>query len=347
MKVVALFQIYLPYFLPRTPEWSEARNFQFQFDVEGHLVNIHPRRADEKLFPAPIDEQLAEAIIRVESESVIPAGAPTEIPLRHRIFDRVEAQVYGEVASRDDCLNSDLAFAYRRRAISGCDRFLYLCRLAGRDPDVTGLTWQYSFEHDRCYFEPPHSLIWFDAESKEPLRDDEGRDLWTVTAGSVRSPVRLPLEFGLLTKIFDSGDKQHLPIRLLVSAKGRLVADQLHEGIVNLASACEIASTQYIARKGMDGDPQVKNILGAKKYSFAERRFNQLTLHIDKRSLKIDDPDAFDLLEKAYRVRNSVAHNGELAYKDPSSGMVIPVTRSMANSFFRACERAIDWVENL
>jgi hypothetical protein len=253
MKVVALFQIYLPYFLPRTPEWSEAKNFQFQFDVEGHLVNIHPRRADEKLFPSPVDENLSEGIIKVESESVIPIGAPTEIPLRYRIFDRIEAQVYGEVASRDDCLNADLAFAYRRRAISGCDRFLYLCRLAGRDPDVTGLTWQYSFEHDWCYFEPPHSLIWFDAETKEPLRNDEGRDLWTVSGGSVRSPIRLPLEFGLITKIFDSGNEQHLPIRILVSAKGRLVADQLHEGIVNLASACEIASTQYIARKGMDG----------------------------------------------------------------------------------------------
>lgn len=55
MKVAALFQIYLPYFLPRTPEWSEARNFQFQFDVEGHLVNIHPRRA-----PALIRSQGAD-----------------------------------------------------------------------------------------------------------------------------------------------------------------------------------------------------------------------------------------------------------------------------------------------
>jgi hypothetical protein len=347
MKVVALFQIYLPYFLPRTPEWSEARYFQFHFDVEGHLVNIHPKRADEKLFPSPIDENLSEGIIKVESESIIPIGAPTEIPLRYRIFDRIEAQVYGEVASRDDCLNSDLAFAYRRRAISGCDRFLYLCRLAGRDPDVTGLTWQYSFEDDQCYFEPPHSLIWFDADTKEPLRNAEGQDLWTVSGGSVRSPIRSPLEFGLLTKIFESGNEQHLPIRLLVSAKGRLVADQLHEGIVNLASACEIASTQYVVRKGMDGDPQVKNILGTKKHSFAERRFHQLTLHVDNRSLKIEDADAFDLLEKAYRTRNSVAHNGEMAYKDPSSGMTVPVTRSMANSFFSACERAIDWVESL
>jgi hypothetical protein len=95
MKVVALFQIYLPYFLPRTPEWSVHKNFQFQFNVEDHLVNIHPRRADEVLFPSPIDENLAQGIINVGSETVIPIGAPTQIPLLYRIFDRVEAQVYG------------------------------------------------------------------------------------------------------------------------------------------------------------------------------------------------------------------------------------------------------------
>jgi hypothetical protein len=66
MKVLALFQIYLPYFLPRTPEWSEDKYFQFHFEVEGHLVNVHPRKADEKLFPSPIDEQLAEAKIELE-----------------------------------------------------------------------------------------------------------------------------------------------------------------------------------------------------------------------------------------------------------------------------------------
>jgi hypothetical protein len=54
---------------------------------------------------------------------------------------------------------------------------------------------------------PPHSLIWFDAESKDPLRDDEGRDLWTVSAGSIRSPVRLPLEFGLPLSFIHGPDK--------------------------------------------------------------------------------------------------------------------------------------------
>lgn len=352
MKVVALFQIYLPYFLPRTPQWSEDENFQFQFEVEGHLVNVHPRKADEKLFPSPIDEQLAEAKIELEphfaeSGLIVPVDAPTEIYVRDRCFDRVEAQVYGEVASRDDCAKGEVTWEYRRCAISACNKFLYLCRTMARDPDITGLTWYYSFDHDRCYFGPPHSLIWFDADSLEPLRDEQGNDFWKALSGSIRSPVRLPVDFDLLTQSFSRAE-QDLVAELLVSAKERLISDQLQEGIINLASACEIAATRYVERKGMNGDAQVKAIIDARRtHSFAERHYHLVTSHIDGRSLKADDPDAFDLVEKAYRTRNKLAHTGELAYRDPISQTTIMVSRSMSVDFFKGCDRAVEWINKL
>lgn len=348
MKVVALFQIYLPYYLPRTPEWSEAPYLQNQFDVEGHLVNVHPRRADEELFPSPIDEQLAGLKIKVESEFVMPVDAPTEIAVRDRCFDRIEAQVYGEVASRDDCKSSELAFAYRRRAISACNAFLYHCRVAGRDPEILGLSWQYNFDHDRCFFPFPHSLVWFDAESKKPLRDDEGHVVGTAVSGSIRSPVRVPVELDAVQQSLSLSHQPNLPLGLLVSAKERLMADHLHEGVIGLASACEMAATRYVERKGRQGDAQVRKIIAARqKHSFAERHFHLVTFHIDRRSLKTDDTAAFELLEKAYRTRNSLAHIGELAYKDSLSGAAVMVTRSMANDFFRGCERAVEWIGNL
>lgn len=346
MQVVALFQFYLPYFLPRTPEWSEAPYLQNHFDVEGQLVNVHARRVDEKLFPAPIDEQLAELKITVESDFIIPGGAPAEIFLRDRCFDRIEAQVYGEVASRDDCRSSELAFAYRRSAISACNKFLYHCRVAGRDPEVGGLIWHYNFDHDRCYFAFPHSLIWFDAESKEALRDDEGNLLGTAQSGSIRLPFRVPVELSAVQRSLSLNDQPDLPVGLLVSAKERLMVDQLHEGIVSLASACEIASNRYINRKGASGDPQASDILKSKK-SFAERRYHALPLLLSRRSLKTDDIDSFSLLEKAYRTRNKVAHTGELAYKDLMSGQFVKVTRSTATAFYNGCERAVEWIENL
>jgi hypothetical protein len=277
----------------------------------------------------------------------VPVDAPTEISVRDRCFDRIEAQVYGEVASRDECAKGEVTWQYRRCAISACNKFLHLCRMVTRDPDITGLTWYYSFDHDRCYFEPPHSLIWFDAETKEVLVDDRGRELWAALGGSIRSPVRLPVDFDLVTQSFSRAE-QDLSAELLVSARERLIAERLQEGVINLASACEIAATRYVERKGMRGDSQVKAILKPRPHhSFAERHFHLVTSHMDGRSLKTDDPDAFNLLEKAYLTRNKLAHSGELAYRDPASQATVAVTRAMTIDFFKGCERAVEWINKL
>lgn len=346
MKVAAVFQIYLPYFLPRTSAWSEAPYLQDNFEVEGHLVNVHPRKTEERLFPALIDQELRDLKIKVEWDFAAPLDAPTDISLRDRCFDRLEAQVFGEVASREDCLKSDVAFAYRRLAISACNSFLYHCRLAGRDPEIEGLNWNYSFDDDRCYFTFPHSLVWFDAESKQLLRDDKGHPLWTAQPGSIRSPVRLPVELAALQQSFHVNRELNLPIALLVSAKQHLQVDHLHEGIINLATASEIASTRYIEGKRLSGSSKVNAVLKAKGLSFAQKHYHELTLQISGRSLQADDPVAFGHLENSYKTRNSVVHTGELSYRD-SSGTKVSVTRSTANDFFRGCERAIDWIENL
>jgi hypothetical protein len=214
MKVVAVFQIYLPYFLPRSSAWSEAPYLQDNFEVEGHLVNVHPRKADERLFPALIDQQLRDLKIKVEWDSAIPIDAPNEISLRDRCFDRLEAQVFGEVDTYEDCLKSEVTFAYRRLALGACNSFLYHCRLAGRDPEIEGLDWHYSFDHDRCYFTFPHSLVWFDAETKQLLQDDRGHPLWTAQPGSIRTPVRLPVELTVLQQSFVLNREPNIPIAL-------------------------------------------------------------------------------------------------------------------------------------
>lgn len=288
MKVVALFQIYLPHFLPRTNEWSAAPFFQHFFDMEGQRVNVHPRKVDEELFP------------------------------------------------------NDVTFAYRRSAIGACNQFLYHCRVAGRDGEIGGLIWHYSFDHDRCYFSYPHTLIWFDAETKEVLRDVDGKPFWTAQSGSIRSPVRVPIDFSVVNASL-SANQPKLSVALLVSSKEKLMLEQLQEGIVCLASACEVASTHFIQRKGLSNDPAVKRVL-RRRIGFAEKRYHEITHFAVGRSLKTENPSVFTLLENAYKTRNSVVHNGELNYYDTILSQEIFVKRSMANDFFRSCEAAIDWI---
>lgn len=346
MKVLALFQIYLPYFLPRTDEWSAMPYYQHFFDVEGQRVNVHPRKAHEELFPNPIDKELASLKIQIQSDFIVPSDAPSSIVLRERCFDRIEAQVLGEVVDKGVCLQPEVTFAYRRSAIGACNKFLHHCRVVGRDGEISGLIWHYSFDHDRCYFSFPHTLIWFDAETKEVLSDVDGKPFWVAQPGAIRSPARIPIDLSAINASLSANQEPKLPIALLVSAKEKLMLDQLQEGIVCLASACEIASTQFIHRKGLTDDPAVDRILRQRK-SFAEKRYDAITKFAVGRSLKYENPSAFALLKNAYNTRNSIVHNGELKYYDNTCSQEIPVTRSMGNNYFRGCETAIDWIEAL
>lgn len=346
MKVLALFQIYLPYFLPRTDEWSVAPYLQHFFDVEGQRVNVHPRKVDEELFPNPIDKKLAKLELQVQSDFIIPSDAPSTIALRDKCFDRIEAQVLGEVVNKDLCRQSEVMFAYRRSAISACNKFLYHCRVVGRDGEIGGLIWHYSFDHDRCFFAYPHTLIWFDVETKEMLRNADGKPLWFAQPGAIRSPARMPIALSLVNASLSANQEPKLPIALLVSAKEKLMLEQLQEGIICLASACEIASTQFIQRKGLTNDPAVDRILRQRK-SFAEKRYDEITQFVVGRSFKAENPSAFARLQNTYKTRNNVVHNGELKYYDSISSKEILVTRSTINDYFRSCELAIDWIEGL
>lgn len=224
MKVVAVFQIYLPYFLPRTPEWSEAENLQFRFSVEGHQVDVHPRKQDESLFPRPIDQELSRSTIEVESDHIVPAGAPTEINIRDLCYDRLEVHVYGEVASRDECMTPEAVWRFLGPAATGCNEFLYSCRVAGRDPAIRGVFWHRSFDERAYYFSNPYTVTWYNDADGQPLRDDKGELMHAATA-SVRSPERKPVALTSVEHDLRLGVKPKLTASLLVNAQERLTTD--------------------------------------------------------------------------------------------------------------------------
>ena len=125
MKAVAVFQIYLPFFLPQTPEWSELEYLQFEFGVDGRVVKVHPRKANELLFPRPADLKISHLNLDVKSDFIVPQDAPTKISVRDRCFDRIEIQVSGEVASREDCTTEEVIRDYLQQALIACNDFLH------------------------------------------------------------------------------------------------------------------------------------------------------------------------------------------------------------------------------
>ena len=133
---------------------------------------------------------------------------------------------------------------------------------------------------------------------------------------------------------------------LLLDARERVVTLRLREAMLSIGTACEIAANIYLRRKGKDADGQVKKLLG-QRVSFAEKRFHLVTDLLDRRSLKREDPIVFDLVEKAYQARNSVAHEGRVVYKDEDSMIEIEVDAAIATRFLDAAGIAKGWLAAL
>src|SRR5207248_985234 len=100
-----------------------------------------------------------------------------------------------------------------------------------------------------------------------------------------------------------TGEPPQLCRSLLLDAEERLRTLRLGEAIIALGTACEVASDDYLQRLGKAQDPQAKRI-GRLSVSFAEKRFNLLPTQFSGRSLKIDEPGIFGLVERMYRTRN-------------------------------------------
>jgi hypothetical protein len=347
MKVVVFFQFYLPYILPRTNDWFEGGHRLVEFTHNNHKVVVHPRKPDEALFLNEIDQELSLQTMTVDPPDIPVKDMPTSVSVKDLCYDRIEVLVFGEINSVDDVHQEEIRREYLISACQGCNQFLFHCSVVARDPDITGLVWYFNFEDRTYYFERPYTVIWCREENGEPvarLRDSQG-ELLEGRSWAIASPKRRPVSIDAVAQSLSQSRQPNLPLSLVVQAKNLIAVDRLHEGIIDLGSALEIASKQYVYRKGKDTDPQA-NIIVRTRASFAERRYHRLTSYIDNRSLKIEDINTFDLVEKIYRTRNNLAHDGELAYTE-RSGAIIPVDYILAHRFWDACERAVDWLASL
>ena len=68
-------------------------------------MNVHPRKADEELFPNPIDKELAKLELHIQSDFIVPSDAPNTIPLRDRCFDRLKPKCLVKLTTRTSVVN--------------------------------------------------------------------------------------------------------------------------------------------------------------------------------------------------------------------------------------------------
>jgi hypothetical protein len=339
MKAIAVFQFYFTYVLPRADDWPSG-HIGFQFPE--FTVGLHPRTPEEELFPHEIDKTLSTMSLSLTRVS-LPTGL-TSLRVRERCHDRIEVRVHGDIDLPSDAKREDIQEKFSDVAVRACNVFLNHCRVAARSPFVIGVERTYRIEDGLFYILTPHTITWFSGENGSLLPAYEGNVNGAACSGSVRSPESGTISFAAVQQSLQSGEHPNLPQSLLVDAEEHLRTQRLREAIISLSTACEVASNAYLNRTGRNGEPQVKKILNSHN-SFAQRRYHLVTDHLNGRSFKNEDFANFELIEKAYRTRNNLAHQGRLFFED--AGNVVDVNQQLATQFLTASEAAIAWVMSL
>lgn len=339
MKAIVVFQFYFTYVLPRADDWPSG-HISFQFPE--FTVGLHPRNPDEELFPYEIDKTLSTMSLSLARVS-LPTGL-TSLTVRERCHDRIEARVHGEIDSPSDAKREEIQEKFRDIAVRACNVFLNHCRVAARSPFVIGVERNYGIEDGRFYILTPHTITWFSGEDGSFLPAYEGNVNGTASSGAVRSPESGATSFAAVQQSLQAGEHPNLPQSLIVDAEEYLRTQRLREAIISLGTACEVASNEYLNRTGRSGEPQVKRIL-SRRDSFAEKRYHLLTDYLNGRSFKNEEFANFELIEKVYRTRNNLAHQGRLFFEE--AGSVVDVNQQLATQFLAASEAAILWVTSL
>ncbi len=339
MKAIVVFQFYFPYVLPRANDWPTE---PFAFKYPDFTVALHPRNPDEELFPEDIDKTLSTMEVNLSRISLPTSATTTRV--RDRCRDRIEVRVHGELASRDDTKREQTQDAFLAAAIQACNLFLAHCRVAGRAPFVTGIEREYRLQDERYYVLTPHTVSWFSGEDGKHLPAYEGEVNGYASSGAIRAPEREGVSFASIRQTLEAGEQPSVAVSLLVDASEGIMTLRLREAIIALGTACEIASAQYLGRMVKDDDSRVERIL-AERVSFAEKRFNRIPSEVSGRSLKGECSETFDLVEKMYRTRNNVVHEGRAYYME--SGEAINVDQRLASQFLAATEGAVDWLAGL
>jgi hypothetical protein len=335
MRLAALIQFYLPYVLPRSDDWERRGVVAAISDLQ---LRWRARGFAEPLFPNEIDQTLSSMTIQLRRVS-LPVSA-VAVAVRDVALDRVEVVVSG------DTLPSEARDAIEDRflaaAVELTNAILQHCRILARTSFLTGLEEHFRIQDGRRYFLFPRSMTWFDGitQARFPFYGEVNA---TCSGGAIRSPEQGQVKFEQLENSLAQGPPDLAEV-LLLDAEERVVTLRLREALLSLATACEVASNDYLRRHGADSDPVVKRI-NKSRDSFAIKRFVRVPQHVSRRSLLADDPGTFHDVECLYRARNAVAHRGSLSFDDGGIGRRVDLP--LATSFLASARRAVEWIHHL
>lgn len=297
MKIVAVYQFYLPYLLPRHPDWKGK---DFSLNSPPFDITVTPRDSND---PVIAKNDVFSMSMRIQTSSIADAHSRKVSTPEDSCCDRIQVAVRGEVESLAQTKDDSVRGRFAEEAIEAANIFIEHCRVLSRQPGMTNLRREVvSDKVQGCQF--PYSMWWYDPEAEKWLHG-------MSAGGSVSALIQNPVSWEALIKQLGESLEPPLQKTLILDARLRFAGEQLREAVLAAATAVEVSSNLYIEAQGAGDNPAVSKILEA-RMSFADKRLNAVPELLSKRSLKAENKALFDLAERLYRVRNTIAHHGVL-----------------------------------
>ena len=330
MKVIAHFQFYLPYLLPRHADWK-GRSLQLATD--DFEITIMPRDPEE---PVILENDRFVLSTRLITRSVADIHSSKAKTPEDECCDRLHVAVLGTVIDKSTLKDRSVKDQFLGSAMGGANIFIDHCRILSAQPGMTRLTRTVtSAEITSPQF--PYSLWWRNAETGEWYSG-------TGSGGSSSVLLHNPVSWTDLDKQVAQSIRPDLAKLLVLDARLRFNEESFPEAVLFAAMACEVASNLYIERAGEALRAEAEKILEM-KVSFAEKRFHLITSRFSSQSYKDADPAGFRTLERLYRVRNTVVHEGFVAEENHIAG---PASEAKAvQTFVDAAQKAVKWMSGL
>lgn len=338
MKVRFELKVYLPFLLPRDSDRWGREAFEYPWkDLLIGIVVLPPEKAKEA--PKPVEDFSAA---HSEDTGETQTWQITTTPHKY-FYEVLLIAVTGEIQDRSEIYKPEVRVKYLNAAIRAARRFLDFCRGLARDAEIFFHTPEVS--PDRLTFEGfPHCEGWYDPATGQAIGNQtinfcesewiHGRyGCKAVPWHEIRSAV-------------SSQDEPPLYILMLLDSHTALARYDDLKAVLFAAVAVEVAIKTYLQQTTL-GKNILKRLENTISESFPNKYFDLLLRLVGASSLREVDPELFKDLDKMFRARNRIAHEGICYLERDASGNPVPLTRLELVQLLDTAEKTIDWIQKL
>ncbi len=340
IKVIAQYQIYLDYFLPRASDW-EKNGINIKLTSMDMIISIIPRSMDEPLFPDPTDEILSSMVINIKAVDKFDNDPGFEF--KPKIFDRVTLQLFFNVDSEAELTSQKFRDEKLLTSIRQLNYFLEHCRAESLSPFVHLIPIIYMPEENRSIINVPHTETYFDQLTGNALNifsTPKGFFNSNCRSGEFAAPESGSISFDQVCSSLLRGAPDVVKL-LLADSFSFVRSERLREAIFLAATAFEVQADRLLDVLNEDQYSSINDIEKNRSKSIVEKRLNLIPQLVFGERF----PDEVTYLKVIYlyRTRNKVSHEAKLYFCDNDNNEIVP-DNFQVHEMIVATTQAILWL---